>query len=278
MKKLIPTLAALLAAAPALLAQQNLFSIGAAAPPAAREVLDTTRMIVSYRMHYQRRPNIALEDAMLLEAGRRLSKYYSYKTCQADSLLRATPPELVLAHPGNFRGGEQDIILQNPDENTLTHIDKLARDYVLYTEPLPEFGWEAVEGERTIVGYACRRAICRFRGRNYEAWYAEEIPASLGPWKFRGLPGLILAVSDDAGILCIEATGIVQREQPITLDEHNYLKTDRKKYRSLKQRLMTDPIGYLMSNTDMRVTFKNADGTAVSPEQHLREFTPIELE
>ncbi|MDO8365237.1 MAG: GLPGLI family protein [Saprospiraceae bacterium] len=40
--------------------------------------------------------------------------------------------------------------------------------------------------------YDCRRATGFFHGREYEAWYALDIPVPSGPFKLGGLPGLIL--------------------------------------------------------------------------------------
>lgn len=113
----------------------------------------------------------------------------------------------------------------------MTCTDKISRDNMLYTEPLPEIEWTLRDGTREVIGYDCRRATCRFRGRDYEAWYTEELPLATGPWKFHGLPGLILAVNDtgdDGGIIRFEATGIRRAEVPVTMADLNYLKTSRK--------------------------------------------------
>ena len=45
-----------------------------------------------------------------------------------------------------------------------------------------------------ILGYKCEKASLLFRGRRYIAYYTPEIPTNIGPWKFHGLPGLILKV------------------------------------------------------------------------------------
>ncbi|MCY1635974.1 GLPGLI family protein, partial [Marinifilum sp. D737] len=42
----------------------------------------------------------------------------------------------------------------------------------------------------------CKMATCNFAGRNYQAWYTIEIPISDGPYKFKGLPGLIVRIAD----------------------------------------------------------------------------------
>lgn len=287
MKKLfVITLAALAASICAVQAQQTLVTY---TPDGVKtydttepssEVLDTTRFVVSYRMLYHQRPENEqpMEDLLLLQVGRTITKCYSYKTWQTDSLVRVTPPEQVLANLGSFHGGVQDVIFRDPKAGRLTHIDQIDMDHLLYTEQLPDCGWELADGERSILGYACRRARCSFRGRNYEAWYAPDIAVSAGPWKFGGLPGLILAIRDDAGVLDLEATGVEERVEPIRMTKRNYMKTSRKKYRELKQKIMTDPIGYLTNNSNVRMTVKNEDGTPLGPGDLLRGYNPIELE
>ena len=249
-----------------------------AEPPS--ELLDTTQFVVSYRMLYRQRPENEhpMEDLLLLQIGRNVTKFYSYKTWQTDSLVRVTPPEQVMANLGSFHGGVQDVLFRNAAAGRLTHTAQIGMDHLLYTEPLPDCGWELTDGERTILGYACRRAACTFRGRNYEAWYTPEIAVSCGPWKFGGLPGLILAVRDAAGVLELEATGVEQRVEPICMTDRNYMKTNRKKYLELKQKVMTDPVGYLAGNSNVRMTIKSEDGTPLNPGDLLRGYNAIELE
>ncbi|HIY14207.1 MAG TPA: GLPGLI family protein [Candidatus Alistipes cottocaccae] len=249
-----------------------------AEPPS--ELLDTTQFVVSYRMLYRQRPENEhpMEDLLLLQIGRNVTKFYSYKTWQTDSLVRVTPPEQVMANLGSFHGGVQDVLFRDAAAGRLTHTDQIGMDHLLYTEPLPDCGWELTDGERTILGYACRRAACTFRGRNYEAWYTPEIAVSCGPWKFGGLPGLILAVRDAAGVLELEATGVEQRVEPICMTDRNYMKTNRKKYLELKQKVMTDPVGYLAGNSNVRMTIKSEDGTPLNPGDLLRGYNAIELE
>jgi GLPGLI family protein len=45
---------------------------------------------------------------------------------------------------------------------------------------------------KKIQNYKCYKAITNFRGRNYVAFFSEDIPIPFGPFKFKGLPGLIL--------------------------------------------------------------------------------------
>ncbi|NJK82434.1 MAG: GLPGLI family protein [Saprospiraceae bacterium] len=79
--------------------------------------------------------------------------------------------------------------------------------YISYFEPLlfkgakyvketiPNFSWELLSDTLTILKQKCFAAKTHFRGRDYMAFYAPSIPLPDGPWKFGGLPGLILKVN-----------------------------------------------------------------------------------
>lgn len=45
--------------------------------------------------------------------------------------------------------------------------------------------------------YTLQKATTQFGGRNWIAWFTKEIPISEGPYKFRGLPGMIFHIYDD---------------------------------------------------------------------------------
>lgn len=51
--------------------------------------------------------------------------------------------------------------------------------------------------KKKILGYECLQAKTKFRGREYTAYYTPEIPISAGPFKFFGLPGMILEIGED---------------------------------------------------------------------------------
>jgi GLPGLI family protein len=84
-----------------------------------------------------------------------------------------------------------------------------------------DFNWQIQKKEKQkILNYTCYKAIGKFRGRNYIAWFAPDIPVEIGPWKFRGLPGLILKVSDTNNFFSFEATQIMLNAK----DDFNVMK------------------------------------------------------
>ncbi len=65
---------------------------------------------------------------------------------------------------------------------------------MLLKEPLKLFKWELGKDTKTILGYQCNKATCNFRGRDYVAYFTRDIPFKAAPWKFHGLPGVVLEV------------------------------------------------------------------------------------
>jgi len=66
-------------------------------------------------------------------------------------------------------------------------------------EPLNQFKWKLTGNSKTILKYNCQEATTNYRGRDYIAYFTTKIPFKAAPWKFHGLPGVMLAVktSDD---------------------------------------------------------------------------------
>ncbi len=89
----------------------------------------------------------------------------------------------------------------------------------LLTEQIPIIKWELKQEFKEVSGLNCQKATGSFRGRNYIAWFTEDIPSNLGPWKLNGLPGLILEAADDQGIFSYRATKIkLDEDDAIIID------------------------------------------------------------
>ncbi|WP_227411524.1 GLPGLI family protein [Cruoricaptor ignavus] len=61
-----------------------------------------------------------------------------------------------------------------------------------------------------IMGYDVKKATCNFGGRKWIAFYTSEIPIQDGPYKFSGLPGLILKILDSKEDYIFEIKGITK--------------------------------------------------------------------
>jgi GLPGLI family protein len=99
-----------------------------------------------------------------------------------------------------FIGSLTDIYQKcNKTKNTLVTYRTLEDDEILeISEKITYFNWNLIfDEEKKIGNYICKKATTKFRGREYTAWYYEDVPAFFGPWKFNGLPGLIIEIYDN---------------------------------------------------------------------------------
>lgn len=73
---------------------------------------------------------------------------------------------------------------------------------IVATDSLPDFSWNLNTDEfKMISRFKCYKATTTFRGSKIVAYYTTEIPIGFGPFKFKGLPGLIMEVyNDDHGL------------------------------------------------------------------------------
>lgn len=108
-------------------------------------------------------------------------------------------------------GGDRiDIYrLTNKKNNTLISYDIRKNDVYEIVEDIPKMDWKIDYTEtKKIANYNCYKATLSFRGRDYIAWYTTKLPFSFGPWKFNGLPGIILEIFDITNTFKWSATKI----------------------------------------------------------------------
>lgn len=87
-------------------------------------------------------------------------------------------------------------IVKDTDQKSKYFID-YAATYRFYTETEEKIEWTFVNDSiKKIDKFECKLATTFFKGRYYFAWYTVDIPISSGPYKFNGLPGLILELFD----------------------------------------------------------------------------------
>lgn len=75
--------------------------------------------------------------------------------------------------------------------------------------------WNITKTSKSIGDYLAIKATTEFRGRHYTAWFTPTIPIPAGPWKFSGLPGLILSIKDDSGTYSWQA---IKVSYPLTVE------------------------------------------------------------
>ena len=72
------------------------------------------------------------------------------------------------------------------------------RNYFFYEEEFPK--WKMLSTSRKINGMECQDATTHYLGREWKVCFSSDYPFQYGPYKFHGLPGLIIDVEDEKGL------------------------------------------------------------------------------
>jgi GLPGLI family protein len=146
-------------------------------------------------------------ENMLLVIGKNASIFTSYdrlnrdqenlKRIQQQLAEQAGSTSININHTGSPSKPVTDIdYLYFAKENQLFTREKVFNNY-LTEEDAPKIPWKIEKDTASFSGVKCKKATARFKGRNWIAWYAPELPFSSGPWKLSGLPGLIIEAYDE---------------------------------------------------------------------------------
>lgn len=215
------------------------------------QVIDTARYEITYQINAKLNPNpkysfVAYEDVQTLLIGKNVSATYSRDILKArevaDEELRKGAQSVEGFYDITF---PEDVFKGYPKPGELTSSYRLflSAGYGQYTEVLPSFKWQILSESKEILGYKCQKAQGEFRGRKYIAWFTSDIPHSDGPWKFCGLPGLILAVEDTDKYFVFTCIDIKNNQsQPIRFWTYPHIKSSREKLRTIIQRMHKQPI------------------------------------
>ncbi|RZL46725.1 MAG: GLPGLI family protein [Pedobacter sp.] len=146
-------------------------------------------------------------ENMLLLVGKNASVYTSYEKINQNIRLKQRLEEQMKNQAGN---STMSINLDNRGSKPTSSIDYFyfAKEHKFFTkervfnnyiveEPETKINWKITKDTASFSGVSCKKATTFFKGRNWIAWYATELPFESGPWKLNGLPGLIIQAYDE---------------------------------------------------------------------------------
>jgi Protein of unknown function (Porph_ging). len=243
------------------------------------KTIDSAYLKCSYKLVYLKDSLKSSEkstDLQILLVGKNISKYYSQYALDYNYFVVDYLKKGHEAYPGiKEKGAWSYEVFKNYPHNkeTVTDIASILRGNFVYEEDLPVFNWKISNEMQTILSYTCRKATVSFRGRDFIAWFTPDIPVPNGPWKFDGLPGLILKLSDVDNNFIYECQGLEQLKQkePIKFYQINYTKINRKDLAKIYQRFHDNMVAY-METLGIKVNVAGGSKTLKIP------YNPIELE
>ena len=172
--------------------------IALAATASAQEAIDTAQFVAvyDYECRTQDAEGTPVTDRMQLavQVGRTVTKSMPLSAYQrTDEITSADAAmefqEAMLHMPTVWTG--------YPEGQTTVREFIFPHDYE-GCEPIPEIAWTLTDDTVTVGGNLCQQATATHRGVAWTVCYTEEIPSSAGPWRLRGLPGLIVKAESEA--------------------------------------------------------------------------------
>ncbi len=220
-------------------------------------------------------------EMMFLDTNTNGSKYYSYTVFNSDSLMKVDL-EKQLAATGSInvrtdmRKGDVRYSVNKtyPDYNINLH-RRLSMDAYNISDDR-KMNWKILPDKGKIGEWNVQKAETDFAGRHWIAWFSTEIPIQDGPYKFHGLPGLIVSVEDRTGSHKMELKGIknIQGELDINVFDAKEIAINNKQFQKVVKEYENDPTKGIkqlqMGGATVVLTGKDGNTAKVAKEQEDR--------
>ncbi|MEG0761099.1 GLPGLI family protein [Chryseobacterium sp.] len=144
-----------------------------------------------YQFHYKldsTATELAAEN-MILDINPDDVKFYPYSYAETDSL------NIIRGQRRSRWDDHLPAVIRKKDSFENTSLILLNDLFSLKSKD--KMNWKLLNDTKVDGQYKLQKATTTFGGRNWIAWFSKDVNLSEGPYKFRGLPGLIFEIEDD---------------------------------------------------------------------------------
>lgn len=177
------------------------------------------------------------------------SIFYGEKRMLRDSLVdrMRTTQNWDRSQFQDLRSKIDFIIEKDFSAQKSTFQQRIARDNYSYEEDR-KMVWKILPETTKIGEYKVQKAETEFAGRVWTAWFAQELPYQDGPYKFSGLPGLIIKVEDADGDYSFDLVQSKKIAQPAEFQGRGTtIKLKRKDFKNQMAKFEKDPMAAFTS-------------------------------
>ncbi|MDR6487273.1 GLPGLI family protein [Chryseobacterium vietnamense] len=210
------------------------------------------------------------KEKMVLDITDQKTKFYDYNFIKYDSINKNTGSNIQTSSL------TKQLLTRNSNSNTNEQYSTFNFDYFVMKSD-DAIDWEILPNTKKISDFTVQKAICSFGGRNWTAWFTTSIPFNEGPYKFRGLPGLIINLQDTKGNYIynlIKSQIIKENYDTTSFLETRYGKNPIPINLSQYQKLMLDNYGDPVAG--YRLAIKNG-GTVVINNQKIQTSEELDV-
>ena len=133
--------------------------------------------------------------------------------------------------------------------NQQTIFDRVYHTIFRYPDLLAELPWRIMPDTMTLSGVKCQRAELTAFGRRWIGWFSDAIPISDGPFRFCGLPGLLVDVYDGNNQFHFSMIAISKQPRKYSFaDLEDVVETKRTDFLRKRKQYRENPIGVAESS------------------------------
>ena len=257
----------------------------------AQELTDKFKYKATYDLTWQidsTNSESIQNETMVLFIGDEISRFSSEGQYIADSIKEAYKDRERTQQSFNEMRSKMPMsalnfyVFKRQNSAQVSFTEKIVRDNYRYIQDIDDLNWEILPETKEVAGFVAQKAKASFSGRDYTAWFTTEIPISEGPYKFRGLPGLILEISDNDDYYTFKLNGFKELNDEISIefDPEDYLEVSRERFLQIKQEYAENPF-IKMENSGITMGFQPGQKEKLLREHReelKKENNPIELE
>ncbi len=209
---------------------------------------DTLRgeFIYQLKAKFDTRTDHRHEEQFSLQIGNNRAFFASIISLKGDSVMATSATTTKNADGSITLGWKKGVVIPKTNlsftiiqsNENIQYFRLAGMSLLTYKEPTIK-NWKLVDESKVISTIMCKKAEVTFKGRNWIAWYVPEIPLPYGPYKFSGLPGLIVKITDDKGDFDFELVKSVPtsklKGKLITIRKNRYTDAIETTQQKLKQ-------------------------------------------
>lgn len=219
-------------------------------------------------------------EMMNLDVSDEGSQFYSYDKYSSDSLRRAEIRKMasdggsISIKVDSDKGSvKYKISKKYPDYNVFFHNRVLLDNYKVAEER--KINWKISSEKQKVREWNTQKAEADFGGRHWTAWFASDIPIQDGPYKFHGLPGLIVKLEDKTKSHVFNLQGVKNiKELSKDIISDKNIAINQKQYDKLIRDFEKDPTSGLKMIQSGGITIKMVDGQ----NNHMKEMEQRQIE
>ncbi|KQS93177.1 GLPGLI family protein [Chryseobacterium sp. Leaf394] len=184
---------------------------------------------------------INTEDTVLLTNPKE-SLFCSYTKMKNDSTILSNIQKgnMVIDYSVLPKSKVNQSVYFDKEKGNITVYDKVIN--ATFSFPVTKLEWQLGSNKKKIGEFDCQNAYCLINGRKFEAWFTKSIPLSDGPYRFKGLPGLVIEVYDEKMLFHFLLNGLKKGNTKADLPK-NHIPTTKETFVNKRKEFLKDPAG-----------------------------------